>query len=318
MAIGVRITSENLAGQTANVIFNPMTGGTPIDLGIRTIPFNYYNELPYGEYVISSTTYDYVYTLTVSQPYGQNQNYMQLGNVSGQTTFSLGFLNFNDFTAEVIDLGVDTTYWNINNWYPLSESGTLLDFRNDGFTERLALFLDVNGNVVEQFSATTFDSNSGVLDGRIAYFQDPDGGLLYWFNGQSVYQYTYDPNTENLNIQLDWDDTCLDGSFFFILTNSDNNTSYSYKVNNNGSTELINSWDSTVEQRYYGTYYSSNYFYELSQLISGDTINSLRIYDTSGNELADLSITPNTYNQWNLQWYGDKSCLLYTSDAADE
>ena len=307
MAIGVRITSENLSGQTANVIFHPMTGGTPIDLGIKTIPFNYYNELPYGEYVISSTTYDYVYTLTVSQPYGQNQNYMQLGNVSGQTTFSLGFLNFNDFTAEVIDLGVDTTYWNINNWYPLSESGTLLDFRNDGFTERLALFLDVNGNVVEQFSATTFDSNSGVLDGRIAYFQDPDGGLLYWFNGQSVYQYTYDPNTENLNIQRDWDDTCLDGSFFFILTNSDNNTSYSYKVNNNGSTELINSWDSTVEQRYYGTYYSSNYFYELSQLISGDTINSLRIYDTSGNELADLSITPNTYNQWNLQWYGDKS-----------
>jgi hypothetical protein len=307
MAIGVRINSENLSGQTANVIFYPMTGGTPIDLGIKTIPFNYYNELPYGEFVLSSTTYDYVYTLTVSQPYGQNQNYMQLGNVSGQTTFSLGFLNFNDFTAEVIDLGVDTTYWNINNWYPLSESGTLLDFRNDGFTERLALFLDVNGNVVEQFSATTFDSNSGVLDGRIAYFQDPDGGLLYWFNGQSVYQYTYDPNTENLNIQRDWDDTCLDGSFFFILTNSDNNTSYSYKVNNNGSTELINSWDSTVEQRYYGTYYSSNYFYELSQLISGDTINSLRIYDTSGNELADLSITPNTYNQWNLQWYGDKS-----------
>jgi hypothetical protein len=317
MAIGVRITSNNLSGQTANVSFQPMTGGTPIDLGIRTIPFNYYSELPYGEYTLSSTTYDYVYTLTVSQPYGQNQNYMQLGNVSGETTFSLGFLNFNDFTAEVIDLGVDATYWTINTWYPLSESGTLLDFRNDGYTERLALFLDVNGNVVEQFSATTFDSNSGLLDGRIAYFQDPDGGFLYWFNGQSVYQYTFDPNYETLNIQWDWDSTCQDGSFFFILNNSDNDTGYSYKVNYDGSTILINSWDNTVERRYYGTYYSSNYFYELSYLISDDTLSSLKIYDTSLNEKSDLSIASNTYDSWDLQWYGDKSFNIMMWNSTD-
>jgi hypothetical protein len=307
MAIGVRITSNNLSGQTANVTFQPMTGGTPIDLGIKTIPFNYYSELPYGEYTISSTTYDYVYTLTVSQPYGQNQNYMQLGNVSGETSHSLGFLNFNDFTAEVINLGVDATYWTINNWYPLSESGTLLDFRNDGYTERLSLFLNANGDIVEQFSATTFDSQTGVIDGKIAYFKDPDGGLLYWFNGQSVYQYTFDPNFETLDIQWDWDGTCLDGSFFFVISNSGNTTSYSYKVNYNGSTELINSWDYTIEQRYYGTYYSSNYFYELSRLISGNTISSLKIYDTSLTEKADLSIASNTYNAWDLQWYGNKS-----------
>ncbi len=307
MAIGVRITSNNLSGQTANVTFQPMTGGTPIDLGIKTIPFNYYSELPYGEYTISSTTYDYVYTLTVSQPYGQNQNYMQLGNVSGETSHSLGFLNFNDFTAEVINLGVDATYWTINNWYPLSESGTLLDFRNDGYTERLALFLDANGDIVEQFSATTFDSQTGVIDGKIAYFQDPDGGLFYWFNGQSVYQYTFDPNFETLDIQWDWDGICLDGSFFFVISNSGNTTSYSYKVNYNGSTELINSWDYTIERRYYGTYYSSNYFYELSYLLSDNTLSSFKIYDTSLTVKADLSITSNTYNAWDLQWYGNKS-----------
>lgn len=307
MAIGVRITSENLMGQTVDVVFQPMTGGTPISLGIKTIPFNYYSELPYGEYILSSITYDYVYTLNVQQPYGQNQNYMQLGNVSGQTTFSLGFLNFNDFTAEIINLGVDTTYWSINTWYPLSESGSLLSFYNGGDNARLSLFLDENGNIVDQFSAITFDSQTGVIDGRIAYFQDPDGGLFYWFNGQSVYQYTYDPLTESLNIQWDWDGTCLDGSFFFIINNSNNNTAYSYKVNNNGSTELINSWDYTIEQRYYGAYYSSNYFYELSYLISDNTLSSLKIYDTSLTEKADLSIASNTYESWDLQWYGNQS-----------
>jgi hypothetical protein len=317
MAIGVRITSENLIGQTVNVVFQPMTGGTPIDLGIKTIPFNYYSELPYGEYILSSITYDYVYTLNVQQPYGQNQNYMQLGNVSGETTFSLGILNFNDFTAEVIDLDIDTTYWSSNDWYPLSESGSALSFYNYTDNARLTLFLDENGNIVDQFSAITIDSQTDVLDGRIVYFQDPDAGLLYWFNGQSVYQYTYDPLIESLDIQWDWDSTCLDGSFFFIINNSDNNTGYSYKVNYNGSTQLIDSWDSTVEQRYYGTYYSSNYFYELSYLISDGTLSSLKIYDTSLTETANLSITPNTYESWDLVWYGDQSFNIIMWSNAD-
>ena len=317
MAIGVRITSNNLSGQTANVTFQPMTGGTPIDLGIKTIPFNYYSELHYGDYTISSTTYDYVYTLTVSQPYGQNQNYMQLGNVSGETTYSLGFLNFNDFTAEVINLNIDATYWSINNWYPMSESGSLMTFYNGGDNAHLVLFIDTNGNVVEQYSAITFDSQFGVIDGRITYFKDPDAGLFYWYNGQSVYQYTFDPNTESLDIQWDWDGTCQDGSFFFILYNSGNNTGYSYKVNYDGSTVLMTSWDSTVEQRYYGTYYSSNYFHEISYLISGNTLSSLRIYDTSGNELVDLSIASNTYNSWDLQWYGDKSFNIMMWNSTD-
>jgi hypothetical protein len=317
MAIGVRITSENLIGQTVNVVFQPMTGGTPIDLGIKTIPFNYYSELPYGEYILSSITYDYVYTLNVQQPYGQNQNYMQLGNVSGETTFSLGILNFNDFTAEVIDLDIDTTYWSSNDWYPLSESGSALSFYNYTDNARLTLFLDENGNIVDQFSAITIDSQTDVLDGRIVYFQDPDAGLLYWFNGQSVYQYTYDPLIESLDIQWDWDSTCLDGSFFFIINNSDNNTGYSYKVNYNGSTQLIDSWDSTVEQRYYGTYYSSNYFYELSYLISDGTLSSLKIYDTSLTETANLSITPNTYESWNLEWYGNQSFNIIMWNSAD-
>jgi len=307
MAIGVRITSNNLSGQTASITFQSMTGGTPIDLGIQTIPFNYYNELPYGNFTISSTTYDYVYTLTVSQPYGENQDYMYLGNVSGQTTYSLGFLNFNDFSAEIIDLGVDTTYWNENNWYPLSESGSMLDFRNDGNTERLVLFLDVNGNVVDQFSATTFDSLSGILDGRIAYFQDPDGGLFYWFNGETVYQYTFDPNTETLDIQWDWDATCLDNTFVFILRNTGTTTSTSYRVRPNGSVQPIDSWDYNLETRYYGLYYSSKYFYEFSFLNVDDTVSSIKIYNTSGGLVYYPEFLSETYNNWSINWYGNQS-----------
>ena len=40
MAIGVRILSDDLSGQTANVTYLPNTGGT-IDLGSQIFPFNY-------------------------------------------------------------------------------------------------------------------------------------------------------------------------------------------------------------------------------------------------------------------------------------
>ena len=39
MIQGIRITSENLSGLTANVTFLSATGGT-IDLGVQTVPFN--------------------------------------------------------------------------------------------------------------------------------------------------------------------------------------------------------------------------------------------------------------------------------------
>lgn len=317
MAIGVRITSENLIGQTVDVVFQPMTGGTPISLGIKTIPFNYYSELPYGEYILSSITYDYVYTLNVQQPYGQNQNFAQLGNVSGETNYSLGFLNFNNFTAEIIDLGIDATYWSNNTWYPLSESGSLLSFYNYGDNARLTLFLNENGNIVEQFSAITIDSQTGVLDGRIGYFQDPDSGIFLWFNGNSVYQYTYDPLTESLEVLWDWDATCLDNTFFFKIRNTGTTTDTVYKVSNNGSVLLFSSWDYTIEVRYYGTYYPSNYFYEFVYLQSDGSVSSIKFYNTSGTEIADFSIPPNTYKSWNYQWYGNNSFNVLLWDNSD-
>ena len=115
MAIGVKISSENLMGETVSIVFNPLSGGT-IDLGVQTIPYNYINSVPYGTYLISSSTYNYVYTLNVTEPYGQSQSYGQLGNVSGDTNFSVASLNFDTFTADIVNLAVDSSYWNINSW----------------------------------------------------------------------------------------------------------------------------------------------------------------------------------------------------------
>jgi hypothetical protein len=60
MAVGIRVLSDNLSGQTVNVTFNPYSGGT-IDIGEQTIPFNYLNPYYFGDYDVYSPLYDYNY-----------------------------------------------------------------------------------------------------------------------------------------------------------------------------------------------------------------------------------------------------------------
>jgi hypothetical protein len=67
MAIGIRILSDNLSGQTTNVTYFPDTGGT-IDLGTQVFPFNYISSYYYGNYDCYVPTYGYTYTINVPGP----------------------------------------------------------------------------------------------------------------------------------------------------------------------------------------------------------------------------------------------------------
>jgi hypothetical protein len=67
MAIGIRILSNNLSGQTTNVTYFPDTGGT-IDLGSQVIPFNYISSYYYGNYDCYVPTYGYNYVINVPGP----------------------------------------------------------------------------------------------------------------------------------------------------------------------------------------------------------------------------------------------------------
>ena len=64
MALGVRILSDNLSGQTTNVTYFPDTGGT-IDLGAQVFPFNYISSYYYGVYDCYVPTFGYTYSLNV-------------------------------------------------------------------------------------------------------------------------------------------------------------------------------------------------------------------------------------------------------------
>jgi hypothetical protein len=64
---GILISSENLSGLTANVVYFPESGGT-IDLGTQVMPFTYYTDYYYGTYSCYIPTYNYTYDLVIVGP----------------------------------------------------------------------------------------------------------------------------------------------------------------------------------------------------------------------------------------------------------
>ena len=75
MIQGIRITSTNLSGLTANVTFYPTTGGSE-NLGSEVIPFNNISVYPYGTYELEVPLYDRTYEIVVPAP------------LSGQTAYT--------------------------------------------------------------------------------------------------------------------------------------------------------------------------------------------------------------------------------------
>ena len=67
MIQGIRITSTNLSGLTANVTFYPTTGGSE-NLGSEVIPFNNISVYPYGTYELDVPLYDRTYEIVVPAP----------------------------------------------------------------------------------------------------------------------------------------------------------------------------------------------------------------------------------------------------------
>ena len=76
MIQGIRITSTNLSGLTANVTFLPTTGGT-VNLGTQTIPFNNISDYPYGTYDLDVVDYDRTYEIIVPAPLDGQSAYTQ-------------------------------------------------------------------------------------------------------------------------------------------------------------------------------------------------------------------------------------------------
>lgn len=319
MAIGARITSENLSGKTATVTFVPYTGttsGTTVNLGTKTIPFNNITTHPYGVYNIYLAEYDYTYTLTVDEPVVETQLFVHSNRMTTSSNYGAATLNFTDFTAEVIDLGVDSTYWNNYNLYPLTDSGYGYHFAGQNNSdENLVIFTDASNAIVGQYSGTTNSYDFNSLEGKWITFEDANNGILKYFNGVDLYTYTWNPETHNIDIEWDYDAVMGDGSIivkkYEIGQWECNGAGASYIMKPNGTVIPFKTWVDCINVDHMISPFIDFIAVETRDQDTNQ-YTSLEIYNTDGDILETISLTGDTYTSVEARFLGtDRMCAVY-------
>jgi len=320
MAIGVRITSDNLNGKTATVTFVPAAGspdGTgSVNLGTKTIPFNNIDTFPYGTYSLTFPEYDYTYTLEVPVPVEGVQAFVTVAPMVGSTgNFGASFLNFNDLTVEVLDLGVSTDDWWVDSIQPLQDSGYAYHFVGlENWNMRKVIFTNKNGENIGEFTNLTSSWNYDLLDGKIALVDNYDIGEVYYSNGVEVFTYTYDPAIYNFD--FDWNNyaTTKDGSMIFYITNMNTSEVKCYNVLGNTVTEIESFyWMSGIYKDFNLT--PTHTFYPCMTRESNSTYSEIKFRNTSGVQVGlTVDLTEYNYNNYSWQTYGDNKFIILLWD----
>lgn len=314
MAIGARITSNNLSGKTATVQFTPYTGttsGTTVNIGSVTIPFNNITSHPYGNYSINVTDYDYTYTLTIPEPAAEGvQMFVAVDKMTTSNNYGAAILNFNDFTAEIIDLGLDVDVWNNRNVYFSNESGFMYYFTlSSGSSTRLVIFTDSSNTEIERYSGTTSSFNRGILLDKWTYAEFVNLGVLKYSDGTNVYTYNWDNTTHSIDIDGTWDEEASDGTFIIKknelgMWNYDGNGE-SYIVNpEDGTTTLFKTWTDGTFIRNKMSVSANIIVVETQDQTDSYRYTNLEICNLTGTVLQTVSLTGNTYDNHYTEFHG--------------
>jgi hypothetical protein len=317
MAIGIRITSNNLNGKVANVTFNPSTGGT-INIGDVTIPFNYITEFPYGTYQVYVPFYDYTYDLTINQPVDV-KSFVFVSKTTTNNNNGIVNLNYGDLTATVFNLGIDSTGWYINDLYPITNSGYAIYFQNDNTCElQWVVFIDSEGNVIDSYQTNCdceYDYN--ILGGKYATFEDYYNRVLKIFNGKEITTLSPDDENEAYFTVDDYDGVLSNNNIIVAKQNLSANTFTLNILNNNTLIPFGDVYTYSTGFMDFSTYFDGNFIRIKKYNSSLSSFEYIKIYDGStGNLLQNIDLTTNIYNQDRYSFYGNNKLIeIYWSNS---
>jgi len=313
MAIGARILSNNLSGQTATVTFFPTSGGT-IDLGSQTIPFNNITSDPYGVYEIYVPLYDYTYELTISQAVNGVQSFVFISKMISNNNNASAILNFNDFTAEILDLNIDYSGWYMNDLYPLTNSGYAYYFENDNAGSNFwwVVFADSAGNVIGDYQAYTdgdYDYNDTA--GKYVYFLDYYNGITKYFDGQEVYTITVDPSYQYFEFNTGWDGVTSNNNLIGEIYNYTANTVTTYIISSGDTLTQIGSTFNTNDYNWeINTYFSGNFIPYWKYNQGTNEFDSFDVYSEDGMLLQSYNLSGLSYTNNYYAFYGDNKFVI--------
>jgi hypothetical protein len=311
MALGVRITSNNLNEKTANVTFIPTTGGT-VNIGEVTIPFNNITSFPYGTYQIYVPLYDYTYELIINEP-TDVKSFVFSTKLINNNNHGFVNLNYDDFTATVFDLGVDYTGWYLNDIYPLTNSGYAFYFQNDNTCNlQWVIFVDSTGQIVENFQTNcNCDYNYDILGGKYAVFSDYYNSILKIFNGKDIYTITADSVSQSVHYWQEWDGVMSNDNIIVGFESKTGSTATLNIFNNGTLIPFGDVYDYNVDDIDVRTYFDGSFIYVSNYDISNNRYSYIKIYDGStGDLLQNFDLTSgSTYNQQNFTFYGNNKLV---------
>lgn len=310
MAIGSRISSTNLSGKTATVTFTPYTGstsGSTVNLGTQTIPFNNITSHPYGDYAIYLAEYDYTYTLNIPEPVVDTQLYVVVDRNVNDNNYGIATFNFTDFTATILDFGVDTNLWNMNNLYPLQNSGYMYQFngQND-YQDKLVIFTDATNAEIGRYTGNTNCDNLDSLNGNWVTYDDCNNGVFTYSDGLNVYTYTYDSSRYSFDIQWDYDATVSNKSFIVIkYDNGQGIDHHALLFKPDGTQSLLKSWTNNDGLDYnFQLQYNSDFFVIEKWENGPSQYTQIEIFDLNLNLLQTVSLSGATYNSRQYGFHG--------------
>ena len=243
------------------------------------------------------------------------QTYSVLCRMPGDTSnWGLINLNYTNNTASVRPLNLSRSQWSREDFYPLNESGYMLVFSDNNNGEHKILFLDAAGNTVQTID-TPSNLNYDVHQGKIMSVRYD--GVVWYFDGLNVYQYTYDTTdfayTEIIN---DADSASSNGTFMVRIVYNDG--SIVIKKLYNGTDTTIMEY-SSLDHYEIRLYDQADYYTIFKKEVATSIYQDFKIRKISDNTLlhsVDLTTftkedeSPMTYNSINFNNYGTNNFAM--------
>lgn len=150
------------------------------------------------------------------------QSWLSVVNVSYSNNYFYAVLDYASNRASLIDSGVNSSDWYVDYTYPITNSGYALMYGNGDDGHRVH-YITSDGSTIEDYTTPDYISwDRDDFDGVLIGTNDITSGIYKYFNGTSVYTYSYDPAYQS--VQILWDYDAVTSNKYATLQVQDSNT----------------------------------------------------------------------------------------------
>jgi len=256
-----------------------------------------------------------------SRYYGTGETMMLLSGMPGQSS-NFGYVIMDPATGTVsgpFDTGINHYDYYENDIYVVNHGGYVIFFVNNNDGSYKVQFIDSFGSIVDtmDFSNNNYDYYTG--DGYIVVVTDYHNGIIKYFDGVSVGEYSWDPNLEYAYYDWNYDPTTKDKSIVIFTVDTNTNIITWKLANAQGGIVNLISYNNNDYQTRPVLYTNGNFV--IVPIYNNNTgeQSSLNIYGTDGTLKHSQDLTGLGLQYWNHESFGTgKMSMVYETNSVND